>query len=185
MCCRPPAHTLGAMPSFQLASVQHTVSVQVGYLSKAVNVATLQHKDSIFVHVAGTMDWVCRAATNRGRSGSPLKDATQFPERLTGWPYSARGDDPCKDNKEDDLMDEFFQEKDCAGGQERGTRGQPETLKTSGRRSLSQAEHEFPTEIPLLDVVEDINIFRGEEKSRVTHGSLRCILRTNRRRSLY
>ena len=39
--------------------------------------------------------------------------------------------------------------------------------------------------VPLADVAGDINIFEGPERDRVSKGSLRLLIKTNRRRSLY
>ena len=59
------------------------------------------------------------------------------------------------------------------------------TPKKRSRRHLTQVELQFLSVVPLADVAGDINIFEGSERDRVSQGSLRILIKTNRRRSLY
>ena len=81
-------------------------------------------------------------------------------------------------------MEELMQEGVCAGGQP----NEPTDVVTPKKRSrkhLTLAELEFISVVPLPDIAGDINIFEGPERDRVSKGSLRILIKTNRRRSLY
>ena len=59
------------------------------------------------------------------------------------------------------------------------------TPKKRPRRYLTEAELEFVRDIPLSDVVGDINIFEGSERDQVSKGSLRLHIKNNRWRFVY
>ena len=164
---------------FRVAVVEQTTTVQAGYLSKPMAVSSVLHKDGIFVHVSSTQDWVCRAATGKGHSTSPLKGGTGFLQALAAVTFGASGKSTALAVEELDPMEELMQE---------GEADEPTDVVTPKKRSrkhLSQAELEFIAVVPLPDVAGDMKIFEGPERDRVSKGSLRILLKTKRRRSVY
>ena len=178
------ALAVARMPTFRNAVVEQTTTVQVGYLTKPVAVGSVSHKEGIFIHVAMTLDWVCRAVTGKGRSTSPLKGSSMFLEALARITFGSNGKSTALAEGEVDPMEELLQEDVCAGGH---LDESPDvvTPKKRSRKHLTQAELEFITCVPLVDVIDDIKLFEGPERDRVTQGSLRILIKTNRRRSVY
>ena len=169
---------------FRAAVVEQTTTVQAGYLSKPMAVSSVLHKEGTFIHVSSSLDWVCRAVTKKGHSTAPLKGGTDFLQALASVTFGSNGKSTALAVEELDPMEELMQEGVCAGGQP----NEPTdvvTPKKRPRKHLTQAELEFISVVPLPDVAGDINIFQGPERDRVSKGSLRILIKTNRRRSLY
>ena len=82
-------------------------------------------------------------------------------------------------------MDELLREDDCAGGQQEEQGEALETPKGRYQKHLTKAELEFVAQVRLEDVVDDLDLFQGQERERVSKGVLRVLLKTNRRRSVY
>ena len=81
-------------------------------------------------------------------------------------------------------MEELLQDDVCAGGQQKEDTDLI-TPKKRSRKKYSQAELEFMIIVPLLDLIDDINVFQGPERDRVTKGSVRILIKTNRQRSVW
>ena len=168
---------------FRDAVIDTSTQVQVGYMTSPQSVATMLHSAGLFIHVASNLDWVCRAVTGKGRSTAPLKGHTQFLDQLLRVPFDGK-QVPSALAGEVDPMDDLLREDDCAGGQQEQ---QGDLLETPKKRSkkLTKAELQFVASVPLQQVVDDLDVFQGKERERVSKGVIRVLLKTNRRRSVY
>ena len=82
-------------------------------------------------------------------------------------------------------MEELQREDDCAGGPGEEQGQELETPRKRSRKHLTKAELEFVARVRLVDVVEDLDLFQGQERDQVSQGVLHILLKTNRRRSVY
>ena len=105
----------GCNMAFRTAVVQQTTAVQVGYMPKPQSVVTVTHKDGLYIHVASSLDWVCRALTKKGHSTDPLKGNTHLIERCLRHTFGGEEDTSAL-AEEVDPMEELHSEDDCAGG---------------------------------------------------------------------
>ena len=179
-------------PLFRAAVVEQTTTVQVGYMSKPMAALAVTHGDGLFIHVTMSLEWICRAVTGLGRARSPLKGGNGFFGRLQQVT-------PALAEEEVDPMEELKKEGGvCAGGHPNESQDF-ETPKKRSRKHLTQAELEFVSHVPLVDVIDDIKLFQAttttptttptatatSERDRVAGGSLRILFKTNRRRQVF
>ena len=169
---------------FRDAVIEQTTTVQVGYMAKAQAVTAVSHRDGLFVHVATSLDWVCRALTAKGRSTAPLKGHSQFLDRLLKVTFGGEENTSALAD-EVDPMEDLQREDDCAGGRQEEAGDALETPQKRSRKQLTKAELEFVTRVRLREVVDNLDLFLGQERERVSQGVLRILLKTNRRRSVY
>ena len=186
-------------PGLIRAAVVEQTTVQVGYMSKPMAVSAVTHRDGVFIHVTMSLEWICRAVTGKGRAQSPLKGGNGFFDRLQRVTFGSGGEPPALAEEMVDPMEELKKEEGvCAGGHPNESQDF-ETPKKRSRKHLTQAELEFVSHVPLVDVIDDIKLFQAttttptttptatatSERDRVAGGSLRILFKTNRRRQVF
>ena len=169
---------------FRSAIIEQTTTVKAGYLSKPMPVGAVLHPSGTFIHVSSSNDWLCRALTGKSNSSAPLKGCGDFLHSLASVTFGADSTSTALAVDEPDPMEELMQDGGPSGGRPKEDAAL-ETPKKRSRKHLTQAELEFMTVVRLSDVVDDIHIFQESERSQVSGKSLRVLIKTNRRRSLY
>ena len=175
-----------AQGKFKTAVVKQSITVDAGYLTKPESVEPLIVNGEIFLHVSSTHDWVCRAVTSQGRSGSPLKMCVKFFQSLAQASRRSFGSASALAeglSGEIDPMGEITGV--CDGGASKDD-GEVETPKKRSRRRLSPAEQDFLAVVPLGEIGVDCQLFdAGSERERVRNGRLRVVIKTNRRAKVH
>ena len=149
--------TPGADSLFRTAVDEHTTVVQVGYLTKPMAASVVTHRQGLFIHIASSLDWVCRTVTGKGRGNARLKGYTGLLDALTKITINSTGTSAALAEEEVDPMEELLQDDVCAGGRQKEDTDLI-TPKKRSRKKFSQAELEFITTVPLLDIIDD-NIY--------------------------
>ena len=183
------------MPEFRKASIDQTTTVQVGYMCKPMAVTAVTLHDEMYVHFTTTLDWVCRALSGKGRSRTPLKAHTPLMDGLLSAPWGGRllgkPESESSLEQEVDPMQDLYDcpgdggASDCAGGRSHEAEEVLETPKKRSRAHLSAAEKEFVARVRLADIVSDIHAFNEQDRKRMQEGTVRVLLKTNRRRSAF
>ena len=158
--------------AFRSAVVDQTTTVLAGYLTKPHPVYAEVREQGTFIHISSTMDWLCRAVTGNGRKLSPLKDCSTFMNKLASITLGWEPKVSASAETEVDPMQELFDESATSDDPAQSDSKFVTPKKKRPKRALTAAEGEFITIVPLRDVLTDLDVFDGEDKTNSTFGTL-------------
>ena len=149
-------------PAFSPAVIDHTTTIKVGYMTKPCPVAVRTVPEGLFLHVANNERWLNATVCHAHRSQHPLKGNTFLHGlRKRAAHQLAVQERDSQEPKPDDPMVSL----DADGSALAELRTPPKRARhrLGARHSEEKLADVAPTDVRVVDVLRDINVFpRGE-----------------------
>ena len=159
-------------PGFSPAVIENTTTIKVGYMTKPCAVAVRTVPEGLFLHVANNERWFNAAVCHAHRSQHPLKCNT-FLHGLRKRAAQQVQERDSQEPKPDDPMESL----DADGSALAELRTPPKRARhrLGARHSAEKLADVAPTDVRVVDVLRDINVFPRGERPTIEQASIRVL----------